>query len=334
MFRFVDESTVGVQAGQGGKGCRSFYQDLWTRHPLPDGGNGGRGGHVLFRANPQLTTLLDFQNQRFFRAGHGGHGSSKRKQGFQGTDRILEVPLGTVLWDAATGDLIRELLEPGQELIVVRGGAGGVGNGSAGKTNQSFRPEQLEGTAGEQRRIRLELKLLAEAGIVGLPNAGKSTLIRRISNARPKVAAYPFTTTNPVLGMVELSKGQSLVAVDVPGLIEGAHRGKGLGLAFLRHIERTKVLVHLIDMAGTEGRDPWADYGTLNAELEAYDPSVAAKPQIVVANKMDEPSAKEKLALFRRKVRHTILPISAKTGEGIPRLLKEIATALAKEISP
>ncbi len=334
MFRFVDEATVGVQAGQGGKGCRSFYQDLWTRHPLPDGGNGGRGGHVLFRANPQLTTLLDFQNQRFFRAGHGGHGSSKRKKGFQGTDRILEVPLGTVLWDAATGDLIRELLEPGQELIVVRGGAGGVGNGSVGKTNQSFRPEQLEGTAGEQRRIRLELKLLAEAGIVGLPNAGKSTLIRQISNARPKVAAYPFTTTNPVLGMVELPEGQSLVAVDVPGLIEGAHRGKGLGLAFLRHIERTKVLVHLIDMAGTQGRDPWADYETLNAELKAYRPSVAAKPQIVVANKMDEPLAKEKLVLFRRKVRHTILPISAKTGEGIPRLLKEIATALAKEISP
>ncbi len=333
MIPFVDQASLRVQAGHGGKGCRSHYRDLWTRHPLPDGGDGGRGGHVIIRANPQLTTLLDFQTQRHFRAGSGGHGSSQRKHGAQGGDCVISVPLGTLVFDAQTDDLIREILSPHDEVIVAQGGAGGIGNASRAKskdraTRSSI--EFLEGAAGEKRELQLELKLVAEVGIVGLPNAGKSTLIGQISGAKPKVAPYPFTTINPVLGAVELSSGHRIVAVDVPGLIEGAHKGKGLGLGFLRHIERTRLLVHLIDMAGTDGRNPADDYATLNRELKAYAKLVAAKSQILVANKMDEPQAKSRLAQFRKKVKKTILPISAKTGDGIPKLLEAISKKLSQ----
>ncbi len=342
MTRFVDQATILVQAGRGGKGCRSFYQDKWTRHPIPDGGDGGRGGHVFVRANPQLTTLLDFQTRRHFRAGSGGNASSKKKHGADGAPCRIEVPLGTILWDAETSEWIRELVSAGDELIVARGGAGGVGNASREKSRatswgrsrdiRSLKdPALLEGAPGEQRRLRMELKVIADVGIVGMPNAGKSTLISQISQARPKVAPFPFTTIHPVLGAVALSSGHPIVAVDVPGLIEGAHRGKGLGLDFLRHVERTKMLVHLIDMAAVDGRDPVEDYQTLNRELKAYRPEVAAKPQLLVANKMDESSAKTNLARFRRKVKAGILPISAKTGEGVPKLLEKIADRLGQD---
>ncbi len=337
MSRFVDEAEIGVEAGRGGKGCRSFYRDLWTRHPLPDGGDGGRGGEVLIRANPQLNTLLDFLNQRHFRAGPGGHASSKRKKGFQGRDCVIQVPLGTLVRDAATGELIRELLHPGEEMVVARGGAGGIGNAHSQVSPQRWarsRPvsaPSLEGAPGEKRRLALTLKVLADVGIVGLPNAGKSTLISSISQARPQVAAYPFTTKSPVLGAVTLGEGRRLIAVDVPGLIEGAHEGKGLGLSFLRHIERTQLLVHLIDMAGVDGRDPVEDYRTLLAELKAYDPKVAAKPQILVANKMDLPMAQENLKRFRQKVRRTLLAISARQGEGLDKLLKTLDRRLKKD---
>ncbi len=335
MIRFVDQATIEVAAGRGGKGCRSYYRDLWTRHPIPNGGDGGRGGDVVIRANPQLTTLLDFQAKRFFKAGSGGHASSKRKHGARGSECLIEVPLGTLLWDAATGDLIREILHPGDEVTVARGGAGGVGNASREKSRSSPRfpkpgetlvleTNPLEASAGESRRIRLELKIVADVGIVGLPNAGKSTLLSCISHARPKVASYPFTTTEPILGAVDSASQKQFVAVEVPGLIEGAHQGKGLGLDFLRHIERTRLLVHLVDMAGTEGRDPVSDYQMLNRELYAYHPEVAAKPQIVVANKMDEPQAAKNLAQFKKKVKQKVFGISAKTGQGVPQLLKEV----------
>ncbi len=333
MTRFVDLAVIRVQAGQGGKGVHSYYRDMWTRHPLPDGGNGGRGGHVIVRANPQLTTLLDFQTQRHFRAGGGMHGSGKGKHGARGKDAVIQVPLGTVVYDADTGELIREILQPSDEIAVARGGAGGIGNGSRSKSKDlhvRHSEEFLQGAAGERRKLRFELKLVADVGIIGMPNAGKSTLIGRISGAKPKVAAFPFTTLNPVLGAVSLPSGPHIVAVDVPGLIEGAHEGKGLGLDFLRHIERTRLLVHLVDMAGTDGRDPAEDYKTLNAELKLYSPEIPRKPVIVVANKMDSPEAEKNIARFKRRIKTPVLLISAKTGDGVAALLKQISSKLKR----
>ncbi|MBI3322647.1 MAG: GTPase ObgE [Candidatus Omnitrophica bacterium] len=339
---FVDRARISMRAGHGGDGCRSLYQDLWTRHPRPDGGNGGRGGSVLIRANPQQTTLLDFQTRRHFKAGSGNNGSSKGKNGAQGTDLVIEVPLGTILWDDDTEEQIRDLVEPGEEVMIARGGAGGLGNASQKRTGLSprskpgpgfggFDPARLHGHAGEERKIRLELKVLADVGIVGMPNAGKSTLIRRISEARPKVAAFPFTTLHPVLGAVRLPSGAAIVAVDVPGLIEGAHLGKGLGLDFLRHIERTRLLLHLVDMAGQDGRDPVEDYRALLSELEAYRKELAEKPRIVVANKMDRPEAKANLMRFRKETKvRPVVSISAETGEGVPELLEKVSTELKK----
>ncbi len=343
MTRFADRACISVQAGRGGNGCRSTYQDLWTRHPRPDGGNGGRGGSVLIRANPQQATLLDFQTRRLYRAESGRNGSSKKQNGAQGEDLFIEVPLGTVLWDDQTVEKIRDLVEPGEEVLVARGGAGGVGNasqkrtglvargkGAPGEGYGGFDPARMQGYAGESRRIRLELKVLADVGIVGMPNAGKSTLIRQISEARPKVAAFPFTTLHPVLGAVGLPSGTAIVAVDVPGLIEGAHRGKGLGLDFLRHIERTRLLLHLVDMAGQDARDPVADYKALLAELEAYGHDVMEKPRIFVANKMDLPEAKGNLARFKKELKLRPVAISAQTGDGVPELLEKISRQIGK----
>lgn len=326
MIRFVDQASISVRAGRGGKGCRSFYKDLWSRHPISDGGDGGRGGHVILFADPQQTTLLDFQTQRHFHGGNGGHASSKRQHGAQGKEVRLGVPMGTLVWDDETGEQIRELLRPGDEVLVASGGAGGVGN--AGKERRGFDPARMEGQAGEERRLRLELKMVADVGIVGLPNAGKSTLIRQISQARPKVASFPFTTLHPVLGAVQLPSGNPIVAVDVPGLIEGAHRGKGLGLDFLRHIERTRLLVILLDMAGVDTRDPIEDYQVLRKELKAYRPELVEKPAILVANKMDLPEAKKNLARFKKKVKERVMEISASTGQGVPRLLERVLKEL------
>ncbi|MBI1953005.1 MAG: Obg family GTPase CgtA [Candidatus Omnitrophica bacterium] len=334
MKGFADQAEIRVEAGRGGNGCRSFYADLWSRHPIPDGGNGGRGGDVLIRANVQLTTLHDLLAQRHFRAAAGGNGSSKKKHGANGKPCLVQVPPGTLVRDADTDDLIRELLTPEAEVVVAAGGAGGIGNAVSRISPQRWKkfkdktPAPIEGEEGQRRRLTLTLKVLADVGIVGLPNAGKSTLISRVSAARPQVAAFPFTTKSPVLGVVVLGGERRVVAVDVPGLIEGAHRGRGLGLAFLRHIERTRVLVHLIDMAAVDGRDPAADYRTLLSELKAYDPRVAAKPQVLAANKMDLPRAQENLKRFRRQIRRKILPISAETGEGLKELLAALAASL------
>lgn len=340
MNRFVDQATILVQAGRGGKGCRSLYKDNWSRHPIPDGGDGGRGGHVIIRSNPQQTTLLDFQSRRHFRAGHGGHGSSKKAKGAQGKDYVLEVPLGTLIYDDGTGEMVRELMEPGEEVVVARGGAGGVGNAAREKTRfpgaagpwqgMRFDESRLEGSAGEELKLRLELKMLADLGIIGMPNAGKSTLIAKISEARPKTAPFPFTTLHPVLGAVELPNGDPIVAVDVPGLIEGAHEGKGLGLDFLRHIERTRLLLHVLDMAGVEGRDPVTDYKALREELEQYRKEVADLPVILVANKMDVAGAKKNLTRFKKETKTQPVPISAQDGEGIKELLREVAKKLGR----
>ena len=303
---------------------------------MSDGGDGGRGGHVIIRATPQQTTLLDFQTQRHFRGGHGGNGSSKKKHGANGKDCLIEVPCGTLLYDAETGELIRELMDPSEEVVVARGGAGGVGNAAKEKIRyptpqQWFDAARMEGAVGEDLKIRLELKLVADVGIVGMPNAGKSTLIGKISEAHPRVAPFPFTTLNPVLGAVRKSAAHvPFVAVDVPGLIRGAHQGRGLGLDFLRHIERTRLLVHLIDMAGVDVRDPVDDYKALREELKQFKKEVADKPVLVVANKMDLPEAKKNLARFKKELKIIPIQISAETGDGVEKLVEKLAARLGK----
>lgn len=323
---FVDHTTLLCTAGSGGQGCHSYYRDLWMRHRRPDGGDGGHGGSVILRADSNVPTLLDLAYRKHLTAGSGHHGTSKRQRGANGSDAVVPVPPGTLVFDAEMSELLTDLARSGDELIVAEGGRGGVGN--------AHRRERTMGVPGEERRVRLELKLIADVGIVGLPNAGKSTLLGAISAAHPRVAAFPFTTTVPTLGAVVLrrSSGRTeevrCVAVDVPGLIEGASRGRGLGLEFLRHIERTRVLLHVVDIAGIEGRDPVEDFRVLNAELAQYDRRVAAKPQLVVANKMDAPGAKKALARFRRLVKSPVAAIAAKTGDGIPALLKAAAKLL------
>ncbi len=339
---FVDHTVLLCSAGRGGHGCRSYYRDLWMRHPRADGGDGGPGGDILLYVDPNVPTLLDLAYRKHLMAGHGGHGSSKRQRGATGEECRAPVPPGTLVYDEGTGELLRDLAQPGEEVVVARGGRGGLGN--------SHQREITKGEPGEECRVRLELKLVADVGIIGLPNAGKSTLLGAISAARPRVAAFPFTTLTPALGMVTLpapgarlsagtalgpargraTEGVRCVAVDVPGLIEGASHGRGLGLDFLRHIERTRVLLHVLDMAGSEGRDPLEDFRVLNQELAQYNTDVAAKPQLIVANKMDLPGAKAQLARFKRAVKRPIVAVAAKTPEGIPQLLKAVGTLLRK----
>ena len=311
---FVDQAEILVAAGAGGDGCSAMFKEPYQRYPRRTGGNGGDGGDVSLIAEPQLSTLLDFQFKHEFRAERGRHGSGNNKTGRRGADCVVQVPVGTVIYDADAGHLLRDLAEPGQRLLVARGGTGGFGNANA--------PTATPGKPGPARRLRLELKLLADVGLIGFPNAGKSSLLGRISTAKPKVAAYRFTTKTPVLGVVSLGIGRSFVACDIPGLIEGAHEGKGLGFQFLRHIERTRLLVHLIDMAATEGRDPVDAFHRINAELSAYSPALVKRPQIVAANKMDLPEARANLRRFRAALHLPVVPISCATSAGISALIQ------------
>ena len=296
---FVDHAQITVRAGDGGRGCAAFAQPPYTRTPYPDGGDGGDGGDVILRTDPNIATLLDFHFCHEFTAGRGGHGGSNRKTGKRGSDCMIRVPVGTVLHDVDAAAILRDLARQGDEVLVAKGGRGGLGNAARNASGawtprggrQTLTREALAGGHGEERRLLLELKLIADVGIVGFPNAGKSSLLSRISTARPKVAAYPFTTRYPVLGVVDVQGRGSFVACDIPGLIEGAHEGRGLGIQFLRHIERTRLLIHLIDMAAVDGRDPAQAYHALNEELAAYSPSLPSKPQVIVANKMDLPQA-------------------------------------------
>ena len=316
---FIDTAKIYVKAGDGGKGVTSFYRDKFTRFPIPDGGHGGDGGDVIIKVDSHVHTLMDFQYRRHFRAESGRHGSGKNKKGRRGKDCIIKVPPGTVVKDAGTMYLLRDMVVINDEVIVLSGGMGGRGN-SGSRT-------VTDGEKGEERHLYLELKFLADAGIIGYPNSGKSSLISRISNAHPKVASFPFTTLEPVLGIVDVGE-EHFVAADIPGLIEGAHSGRGLGINFLRHIERTHLLLHIIDMAGVDGRKPYEDYNSLNVELRLYSQELAEKPQIIVANKMDLSQAKENLKDFRSKVKVNVYPISCKTGEGIDNLINDIAKEL------
>jgi GTP-binding protein len=294
--KFVDQVRIDVKAGDGGNGAVAFRREKYVEKGGPSGGDGGNGGSVVFAANPQLTTLLDYRYQQHHQAPSGEHGMGSDMNGRAGIDLVLEVPVGTLVRDEQTGELLADLFEAGQRVVVCKGGRGGLGNMNfATSTRQTPRFAQ-DGTPGEHRILQLELKLLADVGLLGFPNAGKSTLISRISRARPKVADYPFTTLVPNLGVVQYKDGLSFVVADIPGLIEGASEGVGLGLQFLRHVERCRVLVHLLDLSAVvEGRDPLHDFDVLNHELAKYSAALAMRPQVVVANKLDLPYAREAL---------------------------------------
>ncbi|MBI4352716.1 MAG: Obg family GTPase CgtA [Candidatus Omnitrophica bacterium] len=312
---FVDEAVIFCSAGHGGKGCHSFDRSR-PGHFRANGGDGGSGGSIILEANPHVQTLLDFQLNRHFTGEKGGNGSGNHKRGYQGKDCVLRVPPGTEVYDHETKELLKDLDGPGVHVLVCKGGEEGHGN--------HRQRQATPGSPGETKEILLRLKLIADIGLVGFPNAGKSTLISRITHAHSKIAAYPFTTKNPVLGVVKFGDDEAYVVADIPGIIEGAHEGKGLGLEFLKHVERTRVLVHLVDMAAVDGRDPLADYFVLNEELAGYSGVLAKKEQVLAANKMDIPEAHVYLKKFKTRVKKEVFPISAVTGEGIPELLNRL----------
>ncbi len=314
---FIDEAKVYVKSGDGGDGCGSFYRDKFNRRGRPDGGDGGNGGDIIFEADENVQTLLDFQYRQHLKAESGANGSSNHKKGKRGEDLHVNVPAGTIIKDARTGLILRDLAKTGDWVIIAKGGKGGKGN-------SRNRPSE-KGSSGEEKTLLLELKLIADVSLIGFPNAGKSTLISKISRARPKIANYPFTTKAPVLGVVRLYDEASFAVAEIPGLIEGAHLGRGLGDKFLRHIERTKVLIHLVDIAACDGRDPISDYKNLNTELKSYSKELIAKPQLVALNKADLLGAGENIKRFKNSFpRLKVFPISALTGEGLKTLLKEV----------
>jgi len=329
---FVDQVKIYVKGGDGGNGMVAFRREKYVPNGGPAGGDGGRGANVVFEVEEGLRTLMDFRYKRHFKAPRGEHGMSKNQHGRGAQDMIVKVPPGTVVTDAATQEVIADLTEHGQRAVVAKGGRGGRGN-SRFATPANPAPELSEnGEPGQERDVVLELKLLADVGLVGFPSVGKSTLLSVVSAARPKIAEYHFTTIVPNLGMVETEDGRSFVMADLPGLIEGAHSGVGLGHQFLRHIERTRVIVHVIDMAAVEGRDPYEDYLIINKELEEYNLRLTERPQIIVANKMDMPEAADNLAAFKEKLTedHPVFPISAFTREGLRDLLFSIADTIEK----
>ncbi|MGQ5206366.1 GTPase ObgE [Bacillus subtilis] len=327
---FVDQVKVYVKGGDGGNGMVAFRREKYVPKGGPAGGDGGKGGDVVFEVDEGLRTLMDFRYKKHFKAIRGEHGMSKNQHGRNADDMVIKVPPGTVVTDDDTKQVIADLTEHGQRAVIARGGRGGRGN-SRFATPANPAPQLSEnGEPGKERYIVLELKVLADVGLVGFPSVGKSTLLSVVSSAKPKIADYHFTTLVPNLGMVETDDGRSFVMADLPGLIEGAHQGVGLGHQFLRHIERTRVIVHVIDMSGLEGRDPYEDYLTINQELSEYNLRLTERPQIIVANKMDMPEAAENLEAFKEKLTDDfpVFPISAVTREGLRELLFEVANQL------
>jgi GTP-binding protein len=330
-MHFVDEATIRVKAGAGGKGAIAFRREKFVPKGGPSGGDGGDGASVVLVVDEGLSTLLDFRYRHEFSAPSGDAGANKDRYGRGGEDVVLRVPPGTQVFDEATGALIGDLRKHGERLVVAQGGKGGRGNIHFA-TSTDRAPRKAEpGTPGEERTVRLELKLLADVGLLGFPNVGKSSLIARISAARPKIADYPFTTLVPNLGTVGLPGERSFVVADIPGLIEGAHAGAGLGDRFLRHLDRTRLLVHILDATAVEERTPLKDYETMNRELALYDPELAARPQLVVLNKMDLPDVRKRAKQIARpfaKRGIELHAISAATGEGTAELLESIWRAL------
>ena len=332
-MKFVDKAKIFVKGGDGGNGVVAFRREKFVPMGGPAGGNGGKGGDVVLIADSRIRTLLDFKHKIHFKAERGQHGSGNNKHGKKGEDLIIKVPVGTVVTDAQTGQIIADLKEEGQKVVVAKGGRGGKGNASF-KTSTNQTPDYAEeGEKGEERWIELELKLIADIGIVGFPNAGKSTLISVLSNAKPKIADYPFTTLAPVLGVMKIDYGRSVVLADIPGLIEGASQGQGLGHEFLRHIERTKALIHMIDISDFAEREPVEAFNIINEEMGKYSPQLLEKPQLVVGNKIDLLSDRKKIEGLKKYFEEKgfrFVPVSLATLEGIDTLKKEIISLYEK----
>jgi GTP-binding protein len=317
---FIDHVKITVKAGKGGNGCLSFHREKFLPKGGPDGGNGGVGGSVYFKAVESKDTLIDFSGRPLWQAKNGQPGQGANKTGPDGDDMVIEIPVGTVIHDAEYDLILKDMNKPGMQVCICKGGRFGLGNKMfATSTNQAPR-KTTEGKPGEQRKLRLELKLIADVGLVGKPNAGKSTLVSRCSAAKPKIADYPFTTLEPVLGIVELSDYRRFVMADIPGLIEGAHEGAGLGHDFLKHIERTRVILHLVDIMPTDGSDPVENYRVICRELHQHSQKLAAKPQIVVLNKGDLDPTGEITADIKKRLKEDIITISAVTGQNLDNL--------------
>jgi len=343
---FVDEAKIFVKSGNGGNGCVVFSREKYVPRGGPSGGDGGHGGSIFLEANPNDNTLLRYRYNREFKADRGRHGEGSNCTGHSGADMLLQVPVGTLVFDEHNGETIADLATPGQRVLVAQGGRGGRGNQNFAKPWHQAPREHEEGHAGEERHLRLELKLLADVGLVGFPNAGKSTLISVISAARPKIANYPFTTLEPNLGVVNADGGggsegraigRTFVVADLPGLIEGAHQGAGLGIRFLRHVERTRLLVHLIDTSEASEADPIHSFEVISGELRAFSESLAEKPMIVAATKLDATTDRarlESLEQFCRQRNLEFHAISAPTGEGVRELVRSIADALDRIPKP
>ncbi len=323
-MRFVDEATIYVKAGDGGDGCMSFRREKYVPRGGPNGGDGGDGGDVIITADTNLSTLLDLVSRSEYRAADGERGKPKNQRGANGDDVIIKVPVGTVVTDQDTGLALIDLKEPGRSTVLAGGGKGGRGNARFKSPIDQTPTRWEEGRPGRERRLALELKLVADVGLIGRPNAGKSTLLSRISAAHPKIAAYPFTTLQPMVGIVDTDAYQRFTVADLPGLIRGAHEGKGLGDEFLRHIERTRILVHLVDVAPTDGSDPLENYRAIRRELRLRSAKLAEKPEIVAANKTDLEGAEQGVERLRNGLDVEVFPISALTGQGVPELIARI----------
>ena len=328
-MKFIDEAIITVESGDGGRGCVSFRREKHVPRGGPDGGDGGKGGDVILKSTSRRRTLFPFQLKRQFKAKNGAHGQGKQKTGKNGKDLTIELPPGTLVKDADTNEILKDFTAAGDSYTVVCGGRGGLGNARF-KTSTNRAPRYAQpGEEGQNRRLKLELKLLADVGIIGLPNAGKSTLISKISSANPKIGNYPFTTLTPTLGVVETSWSDPFVVADIPGLIEGAHAGAGLGTQFLRHIERTRILIHLIDAGTIDREHPLDHFKTVNRELESFNPQLTEKPQIVALNKMDLPGAQKVADAFTAALDdEPVFLISALEKKGIKRLISRILELL------
>jgi GTP-binding protein len=337
---FIDRAKISIKAGDGGSGMSSFHREKFVAKGGPDGGDGARGGNIILIADRNMNTLLDFRYKRKFKAEVGGKGEDNNKYGRKAEDVFVKVPIGTLVFDDDSGDLIADMVEEGQTVVAARGGRGGRGNARFPNSVNRAPTFAEHGEPGEERKLRLELKLLADVGLVGYPSVGKSSIIATVSAARPDIAAYHFTTLTPVLGIVKIDDSTNFVMADIPGLIEGAHEGKGLGYEFLRHIERTRLIIHVLDVSGMEGRDPMEDYRKINAELSAYSEFLAGRPQIVAANKMDLPDARENFPAIEAALKaegREVFPVSAATGEGLKALIQraaELLVTLPREVLP